>query len=82
MSDFYVHRFLDHGWEPNRPVRIDVAVEHEGRICHVRRTGIYRYRGYLSYFDISLEGKRVKLGGDELRTPFKVRRLPRGARCE
>jgi len=78
---YYIHRFLDHGWEPNRPVRIDVAIEHGGRICYVRRQGIYRYRGYLSYFDIKLGGKRVQLGGDELTVPFKVVRLPRDAQC-
>jgi hypothetical protein len=76
-----VHRILDHGWVPNGRVRIDVAVEHNGEVCRVRRTGIYRYHGFLSWFDVNLEGKRVKLGGDETDVPFHVKRMPRGAKC-
>lgn len=77
-----VHRILDHGWEPGSRVRIDVAIEHEGRRCYVRRIGVYRYMGYLSYFDVSLGGRKVKLGGEEMNEPFHVSRLPRGAKCE
>lgn len=76
-----VHRILDSGWVPGGRVRIDVAVEHDGRVCHVRRIGVYRYMGYLSYFDVSLGGKTVKLGGDEMNEPFHVSRLPRDAKC-
>ncbi len=79
MSD--VHRILGHGWQPGSRVPIDVAVTDGQQICRVRRTGIYRYMGYLSYFEINLGGKKVKLGGDEMHDPLRVTKLPRDADC-
>ena len=75
------HRILGHGWQPGSRIPIDLAVEHGGRVCYVRRIGTYRYMGYLSYFDVSLNGKMVKFGGPEMHDPIPVDRMPRDADC-